>query len=86
MDIIVHWSVVIFMILFIAMIVVFNVARFLYWIKCRKIKDCSDRSCRFKIFCYKYYEVYTEEEIKRLRKMIAESGLSNEVKPREPKK
>ncbi len=86
MDIIVHLFVVIFLILFITMIVVFNVARFVYWLKCIKIKECSNRKCRFKIFCYKYCVKYTEEEIERLRKMIEESGLSNEVIPREPQK
>ncbi len=86
MDMILHLFVIIFLILFFTMIIVFNVARFVYWIKCIKIKECSNRKCRFNVFCYKYYEKYTEEEIARLRKMIAESGLSNEVKPREPQK
>lgn len=83
MDIIVHWLMAIFLILFFAMIVVFNVARVFYWIKCFKIKECSKRSCHFKNFCYKYYIEYTEEEIARMRKMI--DALPNEVMPREPK-
>lgn len=82
MSIILHWIMCIFLILFFAMIAVFNVARFIYWIKCFKLKDCCKRSCRFKIFCYKYYEKYSEEEIARLRKMIDESDLSGEVKKR----
>jgi len=62
------------MFLFVAMIVVFNVARVVYWIKCFKIKDCSKRSCRFKVFCYKYYESYTEEDIARIMKMLEENA------------
>lgn len=84
MNIIYQWLVAIFMVCFVGMIVVFNVARLVYWIKCFKIKDCCKRSCRFKVFCYKYYECYTEEDKERFRKMLdemVENGtLTGEVK------
>lgn len=60
----------IFMILFVGSIVVFNVARLVYFIKCFKKETCSNRKCNFNIFCYKYQEVYTKEEIERILKML----------------
>ena len=83
MEMIFHLLICIFMFLFVAMIVVFNVARVVYWIKCIRIKDCSKRSCRFKTFCYKYYESYSKEEIARLQKFLEESNLSDEVVSKE---
>lgn len=89
MDILItirHWLVVIFLILFFAMIIVYNLAWLYYKIKCFKIKDCCNRKCNFKIFCYKYYEKYTDEEIARMRKFLEESGLPGEVKPKNSEK
>lgn len=83
MNIILYWFTHIFMFLFIASIVIFNVARVIYWIKCFKLKECSKRSCLFKDFCYKYYMEYTDEEIERVQKMIDQ--LPDDVGPREPK-
>jgi len=47
-----------------------NVVRFYYFIKCIKVKRCSNRKCRFNQYCYKYQEVLTEEEVDELNKMI----------------
>ena len=67
-----YWVVNIFMVFFILMIVVFNVARIVYFIKCFKVKDCSDRHCQFKMFCHKCDEVYTDEEIARILAKLEE--------------
>lgn len=83
LDLIFTWIVYIFLFFFFLSIVVFNVARLVYWIKCFKIEDCCKKSCRFKMFCYKYYEEYTKEDIERLRKMLAESGLPDTVVKKE---
>lgn len=72
MNMVAYWVVNIFMFFFILMIVVFNVARIVYFIKCFKVKDCSDRHCQFKMFCHKYDEVYTDEEIARILAKLEE--------------
>lgn len=72
MNMVAYWVVNIFMVFFILMIVVFNVARIVYFIKCFKVKDCSDRHCQFKMFCHKYDEVYTDEEIARILAKLEE--------------
>lgn len=72
MDIILKWFTIIFLAVFFLSIIVFNVARVFYWIKCFKIEDCSRRDCPFHIFCYKYEEVYTQEDIERITKMLEE--------------
>lgn len=69
-----YWIVNIFMFFFVMMIVVFNVARVVYLIKCFKVKNCSDRHCQFKLFCHKYDEVYTDEEIARILRMLEEKS------------
>lgn len=74
MNIVFMWIVYIFLFLFFAMIVVFNVARVIYFIKCIRVKRCSKDSCHFKIFCDKYHEKLTEEDIERIQKMLDRYG------------
>lgn len=43
------------------------------WIKCFKIKKCSNRKCLFRDICYKYvYEITSEERQRLLRKISEE--------------
>ena len=74
MDIILEWFTIIFLAVFVASIVVFNLARLFYGIKCFKVEDCSHRDCPFRIFCYKYVEAYTDEDIERIMKMLEEKA------------
>lgn len=57
---------------FFVICVIWNIARFIYFIKCFKIKKCSNRNCKMNFCCDKYKEVITDEEIERLIKMIDE--------------
>ena len=57
---------------FIVICVVWNIARFIYFIKCFKIKKCSNRNCRMNFCCDKYKEVLTAEEAEMLLKMLDE--------------
>ncbi len=85
MDIIIKWFTIIFLVVFVLSIIVFNIARLFYWIKCFKIKDCSKRDCPFQIFCYKYEEVYTEEDIERITKMLEEKSQNEWKDMKDPK-
>lgn len=51
---------------------IWNIPRFVYFLKCFKIKKCSNRECKFNSFCDKYKKILTEEEFERLLKMLDE--------------
>ncbi len=52
--------------------VIWNITRFIYFIKCFKTRECSNRNCKFNYCCDKYEEVLTDEEVEMLLKMIDE--------------
>lgn len=52
------------------LIVIFSVTRFIQWISCFKVKECSKRKCCFNICCHKYKEICTEEELDKLSYLI----------------
>ncbi len=49
---------------------IWNITRFSYFIKCLKIKKCSDSTCKFNSSCTKYREELMEEDTERLLKLI----------------
>ncbi len=57
-------------IVFLSCTVPWIVVRLYYFIKCIKVKKCSNRKCRFNQYCYKYQEVLTKEEVDELNRMI----------------
>jgi len=50
--------------------VLWIIARFCYFIKCIKVKQCLNRKCIFNECCNKYQGAPTREEIEELKKMI----------------
>lgn len=72
MNEILQWIYTFFLFGFMAIMIVFNIAHAIYWIKCFKVKTCSKQNCRFKGFCNKYEPVWTDEDIERLEKLIEE--------------
>lgn len=72
MNEILQWIYTIFLVFLAIIIIVFNIARVVYFFKCFKIKDCSNSNCHFKEFCDKYHEVLTEEEKESIRKILEE--------------
>lgn len=58
------------LLLTILVIVIGNFIRCWYYIKCFKIKKCSDKQCRYNAYCHKYVEVLTQEDKERLQKLI----------------
>ncbi|GFI62341.1 hypothetical protein IMSAG049_01523 [Clostridiales bacterium] len=50
--------------------VVWNIKRFIYFIKCFKIKKCSNKNCKFNSYCNKYKTTLTKEEIEQLQNLI----------------
>lgn len=57
-------------ILFAVVVVIGNIVRVWYCIKCIGIKDCNNQECRYKGYCSRYKEVITEEEIESLKNLI----------------
>lgn len=50
---------IIFFAVFVVVSVIFNIAQAMYFVKCFKVKECSNRNCYFKGFCDKYESVWT---------------------------
>lgn len=71
MDIL-GWILVIFFIAFVIVMIIFNIAQVIYFIKCFKVRECSNKTCHFREFCGKYRTIRTEEDIKRIRMLIEE--------------
>lgn len=57
-------------ILFAVVVVIGNIVRVWYFIKCIGVKDCNNKECRYKGYCYRYKEVITEAEIESLKNLI----------------
>lgn len=56
-----------------ANIVLWNVGRLYRAIKCRKVKKCYGQcSCCYNIYCEKYTEIPTQEDIEDLEALLAE--------------
>ena len=60
------------LICFLVYTVIWNIARLIYFIKCFKVKKCSNRNCKMSFCCGKYEEVLTKEEAEQLLKLIEE--------------
>lgn len=58
------------LVLFMICILIWNFIHFGYGFKCRKVKTCSSRQCRFRHYCRKWSESYTEEEKAKLSQLI----------------
>ena len=67
-----EWLFIIFFVGFIAVTIAFNTAHAMYFIKCFKIKKCSNKNCHFKEFCDKYEDVWMQEDIEKINKLIEE--------------
>ena len=65
------WFISILVVLNIGYIVVGNIIRLGYWIKCiEKKKTCNNRECLYRYYCEKYKESYTQDEIDSLVELI----------------
>ena len=52
------------------LLIIGNIVRLVYYIKCIRIKKCTDKQCRVKEYCPKYQESWTEEEREHLQRLI----------------
>lgn len=57
-------------IFFTVVVVIGNIVRVWYFIKCIGVKDCNKKECRYKEYCSRYKDVLTEEEIESLKNYI----------------
>lgn len=57
-------------VLIFACIIVWDIARIVYFIKCAGVKKCSDKKCFAKDTCRKYAPVWTKEDIEELYRLI----------------
>ncbi len=71
-------------ILFAVYVIVWNIMRFIYWIKCFRVKTCYNRNCIFEISCDKLVETYTKEEKEAMLEMIERKR--KELKEKEEQK
>lgn len=55
---------------FVIFLIFLNIVRFIYWIKCRKIKYCETEKCPYHFFCRKWEQPITELEMMRLYALI----------------
>ena len=60
----------IFLALFLLYSLAWNIVRFIYFVKCLKITECSNEKCKYKHFCSKYQDMITDEEIEELLKLL----------------
>ena len=56
-------------ILILGFLVIGNIIRIVYFIKCIKIKKCSDRNCRVNEYCPKYKFIWTDADIKEMQEL-----------------
>lgn len=61
--------------------IVGNAVRFIYWLKCLKVKQCQDTKCQYRQYCRKWIETYSEEEITNLYKILEkyEENFRNQI-------
>ena len=57
-------------VLIFAYIIVWDIAKIVYFFKCAGVKKCSNKRCLAKDTCQKYAPVWTEEDMERLYKQI----------------
>ena len=57
-------------VLIFAYIIVWDIAKIVYFFKCAGVKKCSNKRCLAKDTCQKYEHVWTEEDMERLYKLI----------------
>lgn len=57
-------------VLIFAYIILWDIARAVYFFKCVGVKKCSNKKCFAKDTCRKYASVWTEEDIEKLHKLI----------------
>lgn len=62
------WNII--LALFLLYSLAWNTVRFIYFIKCLKITECSDSKCKYKHLCFKYQDIITDEEIEELLKLL----------------
>lgn len=60
----------ILIILFFLYSFIWNIIRFIYFIKCLKNAECSNADCRNKNYCSKYDSKLTEADVKELLKLL----------------
>lgn len=70
MEMILNYVIGILLCSVIPILVVLNIARFIMWIKCFKIKECSNRKCRYHVCCRKYKDEYEERQTEDLYLLI----------------
>lgn len=61
-----------FLILFLLFLIVGNIIRLIYFVKCIRIKKCSNRTCMVKEYCPKHETIWTDKYIEHLEKIIEE--------------
>lgn len=65
------WIINILFILAALFVVVGNIIRFIYWIKClKKQYPCYNKKCFYKDYCRKYIELYTQDEVNKIVKLL----------------
>lgn len=62
---------------FVIFLIILNIIRFIYWIKCRKIKCCEVAECPYHYFCRKWNQSTTELELMRLYALIEQYEAEN---------
>lgn len=62
----------IILILFTIIILIGNIIRLWYFVKCLKIKKCNNRKCKYKNNCFKYQDIITDEEKEELLRLLDE--------------
>lgn len=65
------WILGIIYMLSIVFVILGNIIRFGYWIRCHKVKkSCYNKKCAYKHYCNKYVDWLTQDEIDELVKLI----------------
>ncbi|MCM1064689.1 MAG: hypothetical protein NC420_09515 [Eubacterium sp.] len=82
MSIIGSWIGAILVIICFIFLITGNIVRFIYWLKCFKIKQCQNTQCRYRQYGSKWIETYSQEDIENLYKVIEqyESGFISQTK------
>lgn len=75
----------IFFVAFVMITITFNIACIIYFVKCFRIKQCSNKSCYYKGFCEKYRTVWTKENKERINKLIKSFPICRTIETRQRK-
>lgn len=65
-----RWIYIAAILITVFIIVVGNLISLWYRVKCFKIKKCSNRKCRYRMYCHKYKEIITQEDRERIQNLI----------------